>query len=402
MKRLFAILIMVLGIIQVQAKELYGVLVDGTLTFYYDDLKSSREGVVFKHSEMKKDVIKVVIDSSMKEYKPTNLANFFSEMENLTKIDGLDNLNTSNVTDMSWMFYGCHSLTSLDLSKFNTSNVTSMWGMFQGCYSLTNLDLSNFNTANVTNMYNMFSNCIALTSLDLSSFNTSNVTNMSFMFTQCKSLQNLDVSHFNTEKVTNMWCMFQHCDALTSLDVSNFDTFNVKEMSGMFFSCESLTTLNLSNFNTSNVIRMDDMFGYCRKLFTLDLSNFNTDNVTDISNMFRNCTSLRTIYVSNQWNTEKIESEKGKSVFSKCTQLVGGQGTKYDASHTDYTYAHIDGGTANPGYFIDKAQAKGEMYVVVNDDVATLYYDTNISNSGSSGGRFGWRSYGHRRDAHRG
>ena len=41
-------------------------------------------------------------------------------------------------------------------------------------------------------------------------------------------------------------------------------------------------------------------------------------------------------------------------MFDKCNSLVGGQGTTYNASHVDKTYAHIDGGTSNPGYFSEK------------------------------------------------
>ena len=61
------------------------------------------------------------------------------------------------------MFYGCSSLTNIDLSNFNTNNVTDMSWMFSECSSLTNIDLSNFNTNNVTDMSGMFSGCNKLT-----------------------------------------------------------------------------------------------------------------------------------------------------------------------------------------------------------------------------------------------
>ena len=126
---------------------------------------------------------------------------------NLDKID-LSSFNTSNVTNMSYMFMGCSSLTSLDLSGFNTSNVTYMYYMFNDCSSLTSLDLNGFNTSKVTNMDSMFNNCSSLTSIDLSSFNTSKVTNMDSMFNNCSSLTSIDLSSFNTSKVTNMYLMF--------------------------------------------------------------------------------------------------------------------------------------------------------------------------------------------------
>ena len=73
--------------------------------------------------------------------------------------------NTSNLTDMKWMFYDCSGLTSLDLRNFNTSNVTDMGSMFSGCERLTSLDLSGWNMSNVTSMYNMFRGCTSLTSI---------------------------------------------------------------------------------------------------------------------------------------------------------------------------------------------------------------------------------------------
>ena len=125
--------------------------------------------------------------------------------------------NTSNVTDMGYMFFGCVGLTSLDVSNFNTSNVTDMGAMFINCRNLTSLDLRNFNTSNVTDMSQMFSYCSGLTSLDVSNFNTSNVTNMNYMFNDCSSLTSLDLSGWNTSKVTMMYHMFDYCSALRTI-----------------------------------------------------------------------------------------------------------------------------------------------------------------------------------------
>ena len=67
--------------------------------------------------------------------------------------------DTTEVTDMGYMFYKCSSLENLDIKNFNTSNVTNMNSMFSECSSLENLDIKNFNTSNVTNMNSMFSEC---------------------------------------------------------------------------------------------------------------------------------------------------------------------------------------------------------------------------------------------------
>ena len=158
-------------------------------------------------------------------------------------------------------------------------------------------------------------------------------------------LTSLDLSNFNTTNVTNMNSMFNKCLALTSLDLSNFNTTNVTNMSNMFRGCVALTSLDLSNFNTSNVTNMSNMFNGCLALTSLDLSNFNTSNVTDMSNMFRECANLTTI-IAGDWSA----SVTSTNMFNGCTSLVGGNGTAYDSSHTNASYAHIDVAD-NPGYF---------------------------------------------------
>jgi surface protein len=107
---------------------------------------------------------------------------------NLNRIVGLDTWDTSNITNMSYMFQGCVGLTELDLSSFDTSNVTTMQAMFQGCIGLTSVDVNSFDTSNVTNMSTMFLNCSSLSTLDLSSFDMSNVSDMGGMFAESSSL----------------------------------------------------------------------------------------------------------------------------------------------------------------------------------------------------------------------
>ncbi len=193
-------------------------------------------------------------------------AYLFSYLKNLKTIQGLENLDTSNVTNMSGMFYDCHSLTSLNLRHFNTRNVTNMNSIFENCDNLKSLDLSNFNTSQVANMSWMFDGCSNLKILDLSNFNTSRVTNMMNMFYGCHILTSINLSHFNTDNVTNMFRMFKYCDGLVNLDLSNFNTSQVTDMVDMFYGCSSLISLNLSHFNTENVINMFRMFKECNSL----------------------------------------------------------------------------------------------------------------------------------------
>ena len=227
----------------------------------------------------------------------TNMSYMFSACDKLTSID-LSGLVTNNVTDMSYMFMSCYKLASVNLTNFNTTNVINMSSMFANCNELTSLNLSSFETNNVTNMSSMFSGCSGLTNLNLNNFITINVTNMSSMFYLCSELTSLNLSNFNTEKVTNMNSMFRNCSKLTSLNISSFNTASVTDMSNMFNDCEKLSSLNLSSFNTENVTDMGGMFTLCYALTSLDLSNFVTTNVTDMGYMFYNCTSLSSLNIS--------------------------------------------------------------------------------------------------------
>ena len=298
----------------------------------------------------------------------TSMSYMFWDSQAL-RID-LSNFNTSNVYNMGGMFSSSQA-TTLDLSHFDTSNVTNMGGMFQHSQATT-LDLSNFDTSNVTNMQCMLCDSQAST-IDVSHFDTSNVTNMNSMFWNSKAITigvshfdtskvtnmnvmfgnsqatTIDVSHFDTSNVTNMQGMFQHSQA-TIIDVSNFDTSNVTNMQCMF--CDSkAATLDLSHFDTSNVTNMQGMF-WKSQATTLDVSHFDTSNVTNMEVMFAYMTNLKTIYASSKFVTTSVTSST--SMFEKSTNLVGGAGTKYNKSYLDKTYARIDGGTSNPGYFTEK------------------------------------------------
>ena len=171
----------------------------------------------------------------------------FAHFTNLEKIDFGNCFDTSNVTDMNGMFYGCSSLTSLNLTGFDTSNVTNMAYMFSGCSNLTSLNLTGFDTSNVTSMSYMFSRCGSLTSLDLTGFDTSNVRNMTGMFSDCSSLVSLDLTSFDTANVVTAEYMFARCRNLTSLDLSSFDSFSPSVAYHVFSGCGRLTNLKCYN-----------------------------------------------------------------------------------------------------------------------------------------------------------
>ena len=235
MGRCLMLLLLMLTSIAALSQEAYSVFTEGdsTLTFFYDNERSSRSGTSYSlnttdtvptWNENDENVTRVVFDSTFVAARPTSTRHWFGGMARLGNIVGIEYLKTDSVTDMASMFSFCNGLTSLDLSGFNTSNVTDMTGMFNNCARLNSLNLSGFNTTKVTSMANMFDNCTSLTSLDLSGFNNSNVNNMAGMFQHCTSLTSLDLSDFNTSNVTNMISMFYYCTSLDSLDLSSFNT----------------------------------------------------------------------------------------------------------------------------------------------------------------------------------
>lgn len=168
----------------------------GTLTFRYKGVKPAGAYDLNVESnnpgweDQKGNIKKVVFDASFAIARPTSCCWWFANCFYLTEIEGIENLNTQNVTDMSEMFTCCYALTSLDVSNFNTEKVTNMTDMFLGCSALTSLDLSNFNTANVMGMSSMFSGCSTLQTIFASDkFVTDQVFGGDDMFLDCTNLK---------------------------------------------------------------------------------------------------------------------------------------------------------------------------------------------------------------------
>ena len=282
------------------------------------------------------------------EVNPISTRFWFWCLSNLTTIDNLEYLNTSDVEYMDRMFCECDSLTSLDLSSFDTSNVISMSEMFYGCNDLETIDFSGWYTSKVNSMESMFFDCQSLITLDLSDFDTSNVEEISEMFGYCRNLVSIDLSSFDISSASNLISLFNGCSSLTTLDLSSFDTSNIQEMVAMFKGCSSLVDIDLSSFDTSNAENFGEMFQGCTNLETLDLKNFDTSKLMYSYNMFDGCSNLTTIYVSSAWNVGAVEISD--EMFYNCTSLIGGQGTEFDSNYIDKTRAIIDEGVTNPGY----------------------------------------------------
>ena len=184
----------------VRKKEVYAELAEetGTMTYYYDYLRTSRSGLTEIYDPVNRvnrpsnkygsQVLKTVIDPSMKEAKMTSMSYMFDRCEMMTSIEGLENLNTDYVTDMSYLFWKCSKLESLDLSSFNTSNVERMNDMFRDCSSLQIIDLTSFDVTNVKYMYQMFDDCANLTTICCFSDWSNSTANSWAMFRGCEKL----------------------------------------------------------------------------------------------------------------------------------------------------------------------------------------------------------------------
>jgi surface protein len=418
-----------------------------TLTFYYDKQRSSRTGTTYDLNTgfinpgwiidgTNANVTKVVFDPSFADVRPTSTYTWFYLMRNLQSITGISYLNTSQVTNMGYMFKSCSSLTSLDLTHFNTESLISMNEMFYYCIGLTELDLSSFNTANVVNMEYMFGEAYNLTRIVVGDeWSTTAVTNSEGMFNRCNNLvgsmgTTYDANHtdktyahidggpsnpgylsgkteayavytaenttltfyYDLERASRPGTTYDlntgsnnpgWYDDNTQLSVTqvvfdpSFAAAYPTTTSSWFRGMYNLQSISgMEYLNTEEVTNMSYMFNQCIYLSSLDLSHFNTAKVTDMTRMFDYCTQLFLVYVGSAWNTDAVT--QSSNMFRLCNKLKGGQGTYFSSNNPkDKTYAHIDGGPSNPGYFRDYSIS--EAYTIYTEDNQTLtfYYDTN-------------------------
>ena len=321
-------------------------------------------------------IVHIVFDKSFSTYAPTSLYKFFANLTKLKTITGLEYLNTEKVTNMSYMFFQCSSLTSLDVTHFNTAKVTNMNRLFSYCSSLTSLDVTHFNTAKVTNMNSMFDSCSSLTSLDVTYFNTANVTGMNNMFYSCSALTTIYASdNFVTDKVEYSYNMFYDCTSLkgTTLEYvasktdhnyancgtdgyftpgcgyAEFDnatgtlTFSYKVVKP-----EGAYDLNVgitepgwrTHKNEIKKVVFDTSFANarptscyywfyeCKNLANIEgIENLNTEKVTNMELMFANCSTLTSLDVT-KFNTANVTTLM--SMFSDCSSLKSLDVTNFD------------------------------------------------------------------------
>lgn len=235
----------------------------------------------------------------------TNMKGLFNKCDNLVAINGLEKLNTTNAKDMSYMFSGCSKLKEIDISTFNTINLSNMSCMFKDCTELLEINgLPNIKTDNIQDISGLFENCQKLQKINLTNFSTNNVTNMKNLFKNCLNLYEIvGLNDFITTKVTDMSNMFSFCPKLKTLDLSSFNTYKVENMFSMFRACSELTEIiGLNNFKTFNCTNMNYMMKDCFNLKFCDLSKFNFKKVQSIDAIFYGCYNLENIYLNAAFN----------------------------------------------------------------------------------------------------
>ena len=197
-----------------------------------------------------------------------NISNMFSNCSTLLKLD-LSSFDVSNINNIDSIFSRLSKLQELDLSNWIFSdNITSNFTLKVGLTyseSLTTIKLNNVNTSNVSHMNYMFSKLNALKTLDLSYFDTSKVLDMSRMFDSSISLTNITFGdNFTTNKVQNMNYMFFNCSNLQELDLSDWDTSSVSDMAEIFGNTSNLQSITFgSNFVHKQGAITTGMFNGC-------------------------------------------------------------------------------------------------------------------------------------------
>ncbi|MEI0525597.1 BspA family leucine-rich repeat surface protein [Brachyspira murdochii] len=242
----------------------------------------------------------------MSKYKPETK----DELQKLVQDENiyLGDIDTSLITDMSGLFSFEGRKDFSGIENWNTSNVTNMRGMFYNCYSF-NEDIEKWNVSNVKDMGHLFYNCINFNQ-NISEWNVSNVTDMRGMFKGCTNF-NHPLNKWDTSKVKDMSLMFRGCvDFNQPLD--NWDTSNVISAAGMFMNCRNFNQ-NINNWNVSKLEYANSMFYNCLN-FNQPLGKWDTSNVISTAGMFMNCRNFNQNI--NNWNVSKLEY--ANSMFEEC------------------------------------------------------------------------------------
>ncbi len=338
------------GVAQAQVSYTFDEKKTVTLKYLGDNESEAGSGTVVEFDEIFgqynwfpencSGVKKVVFDESFTEgdYHLTSISSLFNGCEDLETVEGLGNLNTSELEDVTNMFDGCSSLKSVDFTDFNTSSVMMMRCMFNCCDALEELDLSSFNTSNVREVDQMFRNCDKLKKIYVSDdFDVSSVHFSNLMFYRCYELVGA-VAY--KEKMID--------DASMANYETGYFTYKEAEGSAPFVSYTvdddntmTLTYLGDSKESDDTVVRLEKIFGTegwvgntCPEVKKVVFDeSFNTDgySIEDMCQLFENCANLETVEGLGNLNTAKLKS--ATNLFYNCSNLKYVDFTGFDISN---------------------------------------------------------------------
>lgn len=277
---------------------------------------------------------------------PKSLYAWFFGCSSLTGVD-LNGLDTSGTTTMAFMFSRASALESLDLSMLDTSSCTDFSDVFQDCTSLKAIDMTGWDTSKGTTFAQMLFNCKSLGHVDLSPLDTSSAISFRQMLYGCSSLAEIDLSGFKTNKATTFASMLNGCSSLTRVDVTGFDLSSAKDLSMFFFNCKSLGRADLATTGMSKVATLYGAFGGCSSLRSVDVSALDVASVTNFAYCFSGCAKLEKLDLSG-WDASSARDVN--HFLSGCASL----------KEVDLTGLHTEGVT-DFSYFLYGCKSLEEL-----------------------------------------
>ena len=277
---------------------------------------------------------------------PKSLYAWFFGCTSLTNVD-LRGLDASGATTMAFMFSRASAVQSLDLSMLDTSSCTDFSDVFQDCTSLKEIDMTGWDTSKGTTFAQMLFNCKSLEHVDLSPLDTSSATTFRQMLYGCSSLKEIDLSGFKTARAKSFASMLNGCASLEKVDVTGFDLSSADDLSMFFFNCKSLTEADLATTGMSKVKTLYGAFGGCSSLRSVDVSALDVASVANFAYCFSNCAKLERLDLSG-WDA--VSARNLNHFLSGCASLA----------ELDLTGLHTEGVT-DFSYFLYGCKSLKEL-----------------------------------------
>ncbi|MBQ1483099.1 MAG: BspA family leucine-rich repeat surface protein [Erysipelotrichaceae bacterium] len=255
-----------------------------------------------------------------------DISYMFGNSPVLNAIEGIGQIDVSNVTDMDHLFFGCRSLTALQIGGWDTSKVTDFSGVFAYCESLKTLNLRTWDVSEGILFEDMFSHCLVLASTgNLSAWDLGSASDISGMFSYCPKLRNVgDLSAWNTSQITDLSGLFSGCSNLSSIgSVSSWDVRNVTSFASCFANAQNLSDIgDLYHWQVSSSCKdLSYLFAGTKELLAgdPDLSSWDVSGCKNMSHMFENCV-LSSLNIQG-WDTSSLKDASYMFAYSETLTL---------------------------------------------------------------------------------